>query len=226
MQGSMIDFPSPTGSTPGYIAYPATGRGPAVVVIQEWWGLVDHIKSLADRFAEAGFVALAPDLYHGEATKSPDKAAKMLMALNISNASAEIHAAAQYLKTLTEVAPKKVGVIGFCMGGQLALYASAEHPDSLDACVDFYGIHPNAQIDPNTLQVPVLAHFGKTDDLVTEGTAQALIAQIESASKPITAHYYDAGHAFFNDTRPEAYDAPSATLAWDRTLAFLRANLR
>lgn len=224
-KGTMIEFSSPTGTTPGYLSLPESGTGPGIVVIQEWWGLVDHIKDLADRFAAAGFVALAPDLYHGVATTSPDKAGKMFMALNIGKAGEEIKAAADYLRNRDEVSPKKIGTIGFCMGGQLSLYSATEYPESIDACVDFYGIHPNAKIDENKLRVPVLAHFGKTDDLVTDGTAEELVSRIERAGKSIEVYYYDAGHAFFNDTRPAVYNADSANLAWERTLQFLRKNL-
>jgi carboxymethylenebutenolidase len=226
MHGSMITFPSPAGLTPGYLSLPEHRTGSGVVVIQEWWGLVDHIKDIADRFADAGFVALAPDLYHGETTKSPDDAQKRLMALNIANAGAEIHAAVQYLLSTPNISPREVGVIGFCMGGQLALYAATEYPDSIRACVDFYGIHPNAIIDPKKLQVPVLAHFGNEDSLVKHGNAQALVQKISDAGKFIDAYYYDTGHAFFNNTRPEAYNGEAAALAWSRTLAFFRDTLR
>ena len=225
MPGRMIEFPANGRTASGYLSLPA-GQGPGVIVIQEWWGLVDHIKDLADRFASEGFAALAPDLYHGDMTKSPDKAGKMLMALNIGEAAKDIRGAAKHLLSMEEVQPKKVGALGFCMGGQLALYAATEFPDELSAGVDFYGIHPNAQIDPDKLEVPILAHFGKRDHTVPESTARALIDSIESRGKSVEAHFYDADHAFFNDTRPEVYDSASAELAWSRTLDFLRRKLR
>lgn len=224
--GKMIEFDSPTGKTPGYLAIPESGSGPGVVVIQEWWGLVDHIKDLVERFAKAGFVALAPDLYHGKATTSPDDAGKMLMALNIDKASNEIKAAADYLLSLSEVSPAKIGTVGFCMGGQLALYSATKNPDSISACVDFYGIHPNAAVDPKELQVPLLAHFGKGDDMVTKGWAEDLVKSFKDAGKSVEAHYYDAGHAFFNDTRPQVYVPEAAQLAWERTLEFFRGALK
>lgn len=210
--------------TRGYLAKPA-GSGPGVLVIQEWWGLVPHIESVADRFAEAGFVALAPDLYHGESTTSPDEAGRKMMALDIAHAGEDLGAAATYLRGLAECSPKKVAALGFCMGGQLALFAACAHPDTIDAAVDFYGIHPAVKPDLAKLRGPVLAHFGKTDGFVKEADARALAASIESAGKKCEAHFYEAGHAFFNDARPEAYDAPSAKLAWDRTLSFLKKNL-
>lgn len=227
MNGSMIEFTSPSGTTPGYLSLPETGSGPGLIIIQEWWGLVDHIKDLANRFSAAGFVSLAPDLYHGERAGNPDQAQKTSMALNIDRAGEEIHSAARHLLSVPQVKPSKVGVIGFCMGGQLALYAATEYPDAISACVDFYGIHPNVSIDPTKLQVPVLAHFGKNDPMVTKGDSEALIQKLSDAGKFVDTYYYDdAGHAFFNDTRPEAYNAEAASLAWDRTLAFLRDNLR
>lgn len=227
MRGTMVSFPSPSVSTPAYLSFPETDTGAGVVVIQEWWGLTDHIKDVADRFAGAGFVALAPDLYHGEVARSPDDARKQSMALNIAQASAEIGAGARHLLMMPQVTPKKVGVVGFCMGGQLALCAAADHPDVIAACVDFYGAHSKAALDPAKLQVPVLAHFGTGDSIVQRGDAAALVDTLSAAGKFVDAYYYDGvGHAFFNDTRPAAYDPAAASLAWDRTLAFLRDSLR
>lgn len=224
MTSRMVEFKANGRTANGYLSLPDK-PGPGLLVIQEWWGLVDHIKDLADRFAREGFVALAPDLYHGDMTKSPDKAGKMLMALNIGEAAKDMRGAAKYLLGLDEVQPKKVGAMGFCMGGQLALFAATEFPQQISAGVDFYGIHPNAQIDPAKLEVPILAHFARRDQTVPEETARGLIESIESAGGSIEAHFYDADHAFFNDTRPEVYDRDAASLAWTRTLEFLRRNL-
>src|SRR5579884_2596163 len=129
MAGRMVEFPSNGGTTPGYLASPPAGRGPGVIVIQEWWGLVDHIKDVAERFAREGFVALAPDLYHGEKTKEPDEAGKLMMALNIDQAAKDMRGAAAYLKGLPQVTSQQVGIVGFCMGGALALYAASVSPD-------------------------------------------------------------------------------------------------
>ena len=224
MTSRMVEFRANGRTAEGYLSVPEK-PGPGLLVIQEWWGLVDHIRDLTDRFAAEGFVALAPDLYHGDMTKSPDQAGKMLMALNIGEAAKDMRGAASYLLSLEEVQPKKVGAIGFCMGGQLALYAATEFPEQISAGVDFYGIHPNAQINPEKLRVPILAHFAKRDDNVPEERARALVESIESAGGSIEAHFYDADHAFFNDTRPEVYDPEAAMLAWNRTLEFLRRNL-
>ncbi len=223
--GELIDFPANGRTTSGYLAVPVAGRGPGLIVIQEWWGLVDHIKDVCDRFAAEGFVALAPDLFHGKATRSPDEAGKLFMALNIAKAGADLRGAAEALATRPEVRAEKVGVLGFCMGGQLALYAAAQHPERIAAAVDFYGVHPNVRIDPSTLEVPILAHFGTRDSSVRERDARALVSAIQAAGGNIEAHFYDADHAFFNDTRPTVYDRESARLAWERSLSFLRRHL-
>jgi len=225
MAGTMVEFQANGHRTSGYLALPPAGRGPALVVIQEWWGLVPHITDLCDRFAAEGFVALAPDLYHGKRTTSPDEAGKLFMALDIARASQEIRGAATHLLAHPAAASRRAGVLGFCMGGQLALHAAMEHPDVIGCAVDFYGVHPNVTIDPARLTVPVLAHFGEHDRSVPVAEARALVARCREAGCAIEAHVYDAGHAFFNDTRPQAYDAAAARLAWTRTLAFLRTHL-
>ena len=226
MSGALITFAANGRSAQGYLALPPGGTGPGLVVLQEWWGLVDHIKALCDRFAAAGFVTLAPDLYHGEVAKSPDAAGKLLMALNIAETGKALRGAATYLLGLPAVRPRAVGVLGFCMGGQLALFAAQEHGDVFAAAVDFYGIHPKVAIDPARVKIPVLAHFGAGDNSVPIASAHALAAAIRNAGGECEDHEYDAGHAFFNDTRPQVYDATCAALAWDRTVAFLRRTLR
>ncbi|MFN2566048.1 MAG: dienelactone hydrolase family protein [Gemmatimonadaceae bacterium] len=221
----VITFPANGRTAEGYLALPPSGRGPGLLVIQEWWGLVDHIKDLADRFAREGFVSLAPDLYHGEQTKSPDQAGKLLMALNIADTAKDLRGAAVYLRGRAEVQPKKVAAVGFCMGGQLALFGATAHPDVIDATVDFYGIHPKVNPDVSRLSGPVLAHFGRRDKSVNESTAKALVDRITAAGKSVEAYFYDAEHAFFNDQRREVYHRASAELAWSRTVEFLRRVL-
>lgn len=222
--GEMVEFAANGGSCAGYLALPPGGSGPGVLVIQEWWGLVDHIKRVADRFAEAGFVALAPDLYHGEATTSPDDAGRLMMALNIAQAGKDLKGAADYLLGHEAVDPKKVGAVGFCMGGQLALFAATEHPE-IAACVDFYGIHPEVKPDFSKLRAKVLCHWASKDAFVTPEAGNALVEQMRAAGAEVESYVYDAGHAFFNDSRPDAYDEDAAKLAWERTVAFLRGAL-
>lgn len=223
--GELIAFESDGVGTEGYLALPPSGHGPGLLVIQEYWGLVDHIESVTDRFAAAGFVALAPDLYHGETTTRPDEAGRKMMALDIQRVASELRAAAVHLLSLPAVSPKKIAVVGFCMGGQLALAAATEHGDVIHAGVDYYGIHPSVSLDFGKLAVPVLAHFGRRDEYIPEAQARELIAAIEREGGRVEGYFYDAGHAFFNDTRPEVYDDASAELSWGRTIDFLNAHL-
>jgi carboxymethylenebutenolidase len=176
---------------------------------------------LCERFSHAGYFALAPDLFHGEKTTSPDAAGKLMMALNIGEAAKDLRGAANYLIGLDGVAPKRVATVGFCMGGQLALYAGCEFPDLIGAVVDFYGIHPAVKLDVARLSGPVLGHFANQDKGTPPEAANALVKQIRDAGKDVDVHFYDADHAFFNDTRPAVYNAEASTLAWERTLDFL-----
>lgn len=209
----------------GYLALPEHPIGLGVIVIQEWWGLVPHIKSVADRFAAAGFVALAPDIYNGKTTTSPDEAGRMLMALNIEQAAKDLEAAIDYLLQRPEVKHKKLGVVGFCMGGQLALLAGTVS-QQIGAVVDFYGIHPKVTLDFSKLTAPVLGIFGEQDQSVPPAAVHQLAAQIQQAGGSIETHSYPAAtHAFFNDTRPEVYNPAAAEDAWQRTLAFLQRQL-
>ncbi|MEZ4455001.1 MAG: dienelactone hydrolase family protein [Gemmatimonadales bacterium] len=225
MTGTMVRYPVDGHAVDGYLSLPPAGSGPGVLVIQEWWGLVDHIKQVADRFAAAGFVALAPDFYAGQTTQSPDAASKLFMALNIDRAGAELRGAANYLLSRPETTGPRVGVVGFCMGGQLALYAGMSYSDLIGGAVDFYGIHPNVPIEGARLKIPVLGHFGTRDRSVPRDRVEALVRATTEAGGRFEAHFYDADHAFFNDTRPTVHQPEAARLAWDRTLAFFRTNL-
>jgi carboxymethylenebutenolidase len=226
MAGQMITFPADGGSAQGYLALPPSGRGPGVLVLQEWWGLVDHIKDVADRLAAAGFVALAPDLYRGETTTAPDEAQRLMMALDLPFAARALRGGAECLRAHAAVAPKKVATLGFCMGGQLALYAATAHPDVIDAVVDFYGVfNPQVPVTLAALRAPVLAHFGTHDRSIPVERAQGLAQALAAQGVAHAVHFYDAGHAFFNDSRPAVYHAEAAQLAWTRTLAFLREQL-
>ena len=223
--GSQIQFQSNGERTRGYLSLPASGRGPGVIVIQEWWGLVDHIREVCDRFAREGFVALAPDLYRGESTSDPDAAGRLMMGLEIPRAARDLEGALQALLDHDGVDGARVGAVGFCMGGQLALYAATRSP-RVGAVVDFYGIHPNVTLDLSGLTAAVLGIFAEHDEFVTPEAARKLEADLEGAGKRATIQIVaGVGHAFMNDTRPEAYDAEAAARAWADTLAFLRAEL-
>lgn len=223
MPGKMVDFPSNGGTTQGYLATPASGKAPGVLVIQEWWGLVGHIKNVCDRFAAEGFAALAPDMYHGQTASEPDGAGKLFMALNIGQAEKDLRGAATYLTQHSSTA--KLGVVGFCMGGQLALFAGTLNP-SVGAVVNFYGIHPNVKPDYTRLSGPVLGLFAEKDGFVTPQVAKDTDAAIKKAGKQSEIHVYpDVDHGFFNDERPDVYNRSAADDAWGRTLAHFRRNL-
>ncbi|MCS6818211.1 MAG: dienelactone hydrolase family protein [Blastocatellia bacterium] len=225
MAGQMVEFTANGKTASGYLSLPAE-KGPGVVVIQEWWGLVDHIKDVCDRFAAAGYVALAPDLYHGQTTKSPDEAGKLMMALRIDEAEKELRGAIQYLLAHPSVEPKKVGTIGFCMGGALSLYAACENPQ-VSACVVFYGGHPNVKPKLEKLHAPVLGIYAERDQFVTPESVRQLEAQLKQLGKTVEFHIYPGvDHAFFNDTRPEVYNREAAEDAWRRTLEFFGKYLR
>jgi carboxymethylenebutenolidase len=225
MAGQMVEFQSNGGTAQGYLSVPESGRGPGVVVIQEWWGLVPHVKDVADRFAAAGFVALAPDLYHGDVARSPDEAGKMMMALNIARAEKDLRGAVEYLLSREATEGDRVGTVGFCMGGALSLYAASKN-ERVGACVVFYGIHPKVEPDFENLKAPVLGLYAERDQMVPPEAVRALEEKIRRHGKSIETHVYPgADHAFFNDTRPEVYDPEAAADAWRRTLEFFRTHL-
>jgi len=224
--GENIEFQSNGVKAPGYLAIPKSGHGPGIVVIQEWWGLVPHIKDVCNRFADEGFVALAPDLYHGKVAKSPDEAGKMMMALRIDETEKDLKGAIDFLTAQEATTGDKAGVIGFCMGGALALYAATKN-SKVGGCVVFYGGHPKVKPDLPNLQSPVLGIYAERDGSVTPQLVHELEEQLKKLGKSFEVHIYPgAGHAFFNDARPEVYNAEAATDAWRRTIEFLRKNLQ
>src|SRR3712207_5791533 len=162
--GEIVEFPSNGQTARGYLARSVEGAGPGVVVIQEWWGLVPHIQDVCDRFAAEGFYALAPDLYRGEQTTEPDEAGKLMMALNVEQAAKDLSGAVARLQE--ESGREAVGVVGFCMGGGLALVLACHRPDAVKACVPFYGLIPweGAQPDWSKLSgVAVQGHYAEED---------------------------------------------------------------
>jgi carboxymethylenebutenolidase len=219
--GQMISLQRPDGGEiAAYQSDTDAGRA-SVIVLQEWWGLNDHIKSICDRFAAAGFNALAPDLYHGRVAKDADEASHMMNGLDFPGAVHEdIAAALAHLKAINP----KVAVMGFCMGGALTI-ASAARLDGFGAAVCFYGVPPRAFAAPEQIKIPFQGHFGAKDDWVTPEVVAGLEAEMTKAGNSPEVWSYDADHAFFNKTRPEVYDPEAAELAWTRMLDFLKAKL-
>jgi carboxymethylenebutenolidase len=226
MSGNMISFECNGEAYRGYLAPSSSGSGPGVIVIQEWWGLVGHIKSVADRFAQAGFTALAPDLYQGESTDEPEEAGKLMMALNISETEKILRCAVDRLLQDEACSSDRAGVVGFCMGGQLSLYAAATNP-KIGACVDYYGIHPNVEPPLENLKAPVLGFFAEHDEYASPEAVSALSAKLDEAGKEHEFHTYPATHhAFFNDDRPEVFNQDAAEDSWDRMIRFFQEHLR
>jgi carboxymethylenebutenolidase len=222
-----VEFPCDGRKTAGYLAVPKSGKGIGVIVLQEWWGLVPHIKKIADRLAGEGFTALAPDLYHGHCATTPDEAGRLMMALDVPKVAEDLRGAIDFLRARPECGSKRVGAVGFCLGGQLSLYAACVHPDAVGACVNFYGIHPNVNPDVAKLQAPVLGFFAEKDVYVNAKVVKELSDRLKQAGRPHEFKTYPGvNHAFFNDTRPEVYDAAAAEDAWKRMTTFFRANLK
>ena len=220
--GEMVEFASNGGTCHGYLATPSS-PGPGVIVIQEWWGLVDHIKDLTDRFAAEGFVALAPDLYHGKTSMEPDEAGKLLMALKLEEAGKDMAGAHDYLLARDDVSPKKAGVTGFCAGGNLAYQLAAMRPTP---AVPFYPYPFLPWPDPASIHEPVLFQVGAHDDAPTVATIQQLVDELQAAGKDADYDAYSAcHHAFFNDSRPEVYQPEAAEDAWKKMLGFFREHL-
>jgi carboxymethylenebutenolidase len=225
---STVTIDSGESALTGYLRIPASGRGPGVVLIQEWWGIVPHIRSVADRLADAGFVVVAPDLYRGEHTDEPDEAGKLMMGLRVASAASDISAAARHLVGSGHLTGAQVGCVGFCMGGGLALLAPTVSPD-IDCGVAFYPAMPWPDYAPawsGYAGKEVLVHECEADQPSTGADIARYASRIaEAGGVAVVESYPGTQHAFFNDDRPEVYDAKAANLAWERTLAFLHLRL-
>lgn len=219
--GSIVSFG--THGASGYLAPAATGRGPGVVVIQEWWGLVPHIREVCDRYAAEGFTALAPDLYHGETTTEPDVAQKKMMALDFPRAISEITEAIGFLRA-HEACSGKVAITGYCMGGAITLAVAAN--SDVDAAVPFYGL-PWEDPGYDRITCPVLGHWAAHDDeWASIDKARPIFEAMRARGVDATIHVYPGTeHAFFNDHRPEVHVPDAAALAWERTIPWLREKL-
>ena len=221
--GQIVTFKRPDGNDcNGYLASPAAGDGaPGVVVIQEWWGLNDQIKGVADKLATLGYRALVPDLYKGKVALDVAEAKHLMTNLNFGDAATQdVRGAAQYLKQSSG----KVGVVGFCMGGALTVLA-AMYVKEADACSSWYGFPPEQAGDVRTIATPLQLHFAEQDQSFPPEGARALEAKLKEGKVPFESYWYNAGHAFFNEKGP-SYNAECAKLAWDRTVNFFAKHLK
>ena len=230
--GTPISFQRPDGQTVhGYLATPVgalPGKGPGVVVLQEWWGLNDQIRGVADRYAAAGYTALVPDLYRGKSTVEAAEAEHLMTNLNFGDAAGQdARGAVQYLKARCG----KVGVTGYCMGGALTLLSMVHVPEA-DAGVVWYGYPPLEYVAADKIKAPLMAHWGTADVVFPIAGVDALEAKLRQAKVAFEFHRYAAEHAFANETQVEGrrlpttrYNPECAALAWDRTLAFFGKHL-
>ncbi|MCC8972605.1 MULTISPECIES: dienelactone hydrolase family protein [Bradyrhizobium] len=222
--GTSISFKRPDGKdASGYLANAARGNAPGVVVIQEWWGLSDQIRGLCDRFAVAGFDALAPDLYKGKVVPyhDTDAAGKEMNSLDFMDATTQtVRGAAQYLAKNGA----KVGLTGFCLGGAVTIIGSVHVPE-LTAGVVFYGIPPEQAAKPADVRIPLQAHFANKDDWCTPELVSNFEKAMKAAGKSLELFRYDAEHAFVNEQRQSVHDREAAELAWGRATDFFKKHL-
>jgi len=221
--GEMIQFDRPDGKDcPAYLANPEAGdKAPALVVIQEWWGLNDQMKRMADRFAAAGYRALVPDLYRGKLTQEVNEATHFMGELDFMDAAEQdVAGAVAFLKKTSA----KAGVAGFCMGGALTILAALK-VEAMDAGVCFYGIPPAEAGDTSKIRRPMMLHFASTDDWCTPAVVDALEVKLKAGNVEHELFRYDAHHGFMRDGS-EVHDAASAKMAWERTMAFLGRSLK
>jgi carboxymethylenebutenolidase len=222
-----VTFASNGGEAHGYLAKPESGSGPGLVVIQEWWGLDDHIADIVDRFAAEGFVALAPDLFGGKVAHDTDEAGKYMEQLPAEQAARDLAGAVDYLLADADVTSDKIGAVGFCMGGGFVLQLAAQQGDKIGAAVPFYGVGQGVPDQYRGLTAPVQGHYGESDDFYPVDKAREQEQQIrDEAGVEVEFFYYPAGHAFHNDKdRMGTYNAEAAQQAWQRSVEFLHAKL-
>ncbi len=234
MTGRMIEFDAEGTTAPGYLAEPDAGTGPGAVVLHAWWGLTEPFRQVCDRLAEAGFVALAPDLYRGKTTASVEEAEALVSALDgqQERVRGDIRGAMRFLRTYQQDAATqraegrdRLALIGFSMGGAYALDTSVQQPDEIAAVVIFYATYTG--LDYRRAQAAYVGHFAADDPFEPAESVAALAQELRAAGRPVTFYTYPGTtHWFFEANRPDAYDAQAAALAWERTLAFLHTELR
>lgn len=223
-----VTFASNGGQAHGYLRKPANGFGPGVIVVQEWWGLDDHMADVVDRLAAEGFVALAPDLFGGRVAHDADTAGKMLAELPVDQAARDLAGAVDFMLAEPGVTSSTLGVLGFCMGGGFVLLMAAQQGDRIGAAVPFYGVGPAIPDQYRSVTAPIQGHYGEQDSFYPVEKARALEQQIrEESSGSVEFFYYPAGHAFHNDKdKLGTYKEEHAKRAWQRAVEFLKAKVR
>jgi len=219
----MQDFQTDTQSIPGYLALPPGGSGPGVLVLHAWWGLNATFRELCDRLAADGFVALAPDLYHGAIAQTIEEAERLREAFDETAAHQDVLTAAQVLRAHPAVRGAGLGALGFSLGAYFALWLADARPADIAAVVLFYGAGP---IDNVTAQAAFLGHFAAEDHYEDAEYIAAMESALKAAGLDVAFHTYPGtGHWFFEADRPDAFNAEAAALAWERTRAFLHTHL-
>lgn len=223
-RGRDVSLALPVGDVAAYLSVPVEGRrGPGVILVHEWWGLVDHIRHVADRLATEGFTALAVDVYEGRQATEPSKAEKLAMALDIGKAMRLLSASIDWLLTADVTSGEKAGAIGYCLGGGLVATLAARRED-LGAAITYYGIEELDAAARARIKAPILVHFAEHDIPLDEATAW--VSSLRRYGVAIMSHVYPgAQHGFFNDTRPSVYDPVAAGRSWARTVRFLHRHL-
>jgi carboxymethylenebutenolidase len=226
-----VSFKSNGSTASGYLALPESGSGPGVLVIQEWWGLDSGIKEMADRLAGEGFVALAPDLYHGElaAHDEMDKASHLMQRMPADRAGKDMSGAVDFLASHDAVTSKSIGVVGFCMGGMLSFIIAANRPDKVKAVVPFYGFPQGAtEPDWSRLDAAVSGHMAEKDNFFSPEAARALEKKLRAMGKDVTLTVHPGtGHAFMaTHNALGTYDAATAAQVWPQAIAFLREKVK
>jgi carboxymethylenebutenolidase len=221
MKTETLELNTSYGATTAHVALPEQESAAAVVLIQEWWGINDHIRDIAGRYANEGYLCLAPDLYRGKLAKNAEEAGQMMQALAIDDGVETIRQTIATAKTKYNL--QKFGITGYCMGGTFALRAACEI-DELSAAAPFYGDIPEQEV-LKKLSVPTLFIAGERDKWINPQKVNELQEAARKYNLPVEVVSYDADHAFFNDTRPEVYDAAAAADAWRRVLDLFRKHL-
>ena len=223
---SEVQIPWNGSEIAGYLAVPESGSGPGTIVLQEWWGLDDSVRTVCDKFAAEGFVALAPDLYGKETTDEPDEAQRMMMNLEMDRVARQMSGAVDLLAGHEAVSGEVVGSMGYCLGGGLSIWAASVN-GRVGAAVSYYGVFPHGKPDMSQIHVPVQGHFGTADDFIPVDDAKGLEQELKDAGVDAEFFLYEGcGHAFASEGNRIGTGNPDAlALAWSRTTAFLRGNL-